>query len=146
MAAACGVNHHAPYLDDAVVRACWSVPAWVRSTPEHAKPLLRHAVADVAPARLIERRTKGDYTALAYRGLRQNAATLHDLFTDSRLGELGLIDDQAVRATVDMGAAGVRIRLGAFDTLVSAELWLRGQDHTAHCPLPPQGGNHASAS
>jgi asparagine synthase (glutamine-hydrolysing) len=115
LAAGCGVNHHAPYLDDAVVRACWSVPASMRTTPERSKPLLRHAVAGMVPSQLLERRTKGDYTALTYRGLRHNASVLRDLFTDSRLADLGLVNDHAVRATVDRGAAGVRIPLGASD-------------------------------
>ena len=125
MAAACGVNHHAPYLDDEVVRACWSVPAWVRTTPEHTKPLLAHAVCALVPRRLIGRSTKGDYTSLAYQGLRQHADTLTDLFTRSRLAELGLIDEAKILTELRRGIAGLPIPLGAFDAVLAAELWLR---------------------
>jgi asparagine synthase (glutamine-hydrolysing) len=131
MAAACGVNHHAPYLDDGVVRACWSVPAWVRTTPEQAKPLLAHAVRDLVPHRLVGRRTKGDYTELAYQGLRRHADALTDLFTRSRLAELGLVDEARVVAELRRGVAGLPIRLGAFDAVLATELWLRAPDATA---------------
>ena len=146
MAAACGVNHQTPYLDDAVVRACWSVPAWVRTTPERTKPLLARAMADVVPAGLANRQTKGDYTGLAYRGLRRNAAALHELFGGSVLGDLGLIDELAVRTTIDQAAAGVSIRLGAFDTLVSTELWLRAHSSTPAITLPREGRDRAGTS
>jgi asparagine synthase (glutamine-hydrolysing) len=59
-AARLGVNHHAPYLDDEVVRSCWSVAAWVRTTPERAKPLLAEAVANLVSASIVRRTTKGD--------------------------------------------------------------------------------------
>ncbi len=126
LAAANGVNHHAPYLDDDVVRACWSAPAWVRTTPEQAKPLIQRAAVGLVPAELANRRTKGDYSALAYQGIRRNADVLHELFTGSRLGALGLVDEVAVRWSVDQGTAGLPVGLGALDALVSTEVWLRG--------------------
>ncbi|PWK83217.1 asparagine synthase (glutamine-hydrolysing) [Lentzea atacamensis] len=143
LAASCGVNYQTPFLDDEVVRACWSVPAWVRTTPATPKPLLQHAVRGVVPDVLLDRRTKGDYTSLSYKGLRSNAAMLDDLFTRSRLGELGLIDDQALRRVVRQGAAGVPIRLGAFDVLVSTELWLRGQDKPSTTRTTDKGAERA---
>ncbi|MDX3000748.1 albusnodin/ikarugamycin family macrolactam cyclase [Kribbella solani] len=125
LAAEAGVNHHAPYLDDDVVRACWSVPAWRRSTPETAKPLLRHAFTGCVPDTVLNRSTKGDYTATSYLGLRQNADILTDVFTGSRMAASGLIDEGKVRAEIRRGAAGLPIRLAAFDSVLGTELWLR---------------------
>lgn len=107
-----------PYLDDGVMRACWSVPASVRTTPDRAKPLLRCAVNGLVPATILDRSTKGDYTALSYRGLCANVDALDDLLSSSRLGELRLIDTDAVRAELHKGASGVSIRLGAFDAVI----------------------------
>jgi len=125
LAAECGISLQSPYLDDGVVRACWSVPASVRTSPGQAKPLLRQAVSELVPASIVERRTKGDYTALSYRGLRRNVDAIDDVLRSSRLAELGLIDADAVRAELHKGASGLAIRLGAFDTVLGAELWLR---------------------
>ncbi|KJK50444.1 hypothetical protein UK23_10640 [Lentzea aerocolonigenes] len=139
-AARLGVNHHAPYLDNEVIRSCWSAAAWIRTTPERAKPLLAEAVADLVPASLVQRTTKGDYSGLAYRGLKRNADFLHDLFTNSELAACGLVDEEAVRWTIDTGVAGLSIPLGAFDELVSTELWLRAQrSRPASQPRPKEG-------
>lgn len=128
LAASCGVTLQSPYLDDGVVRACWSVPAFVRTTPDLPKPLLRSAVDGLVPSGIVDRRTKGNYTALSYRGLQRNAAELDHLLAFSRLGALGLIDIRAVRAELRKGAAGIPIRLGAFDAVVGMELWLRSAE------------------
>ncbi|WP_109508927.1 albusnodin/ikarugamycin family macrolactam cyclase [Nocardioides speluncae] len=120
-----GVSHHAPFLDNEVVRACWSVPAAQRTSPYEAKPLLRNAAHGLVPDVVLDRRDKGDYTRLHYQGLRANWGTIHDLLSSSRLAELGLIDAVAVRETLHRGVAGVPIRLGAFDTVLATELWLR---------------------
>src|SRR5579884_127427 len=131
MARSCGVNLHAPYLDDGVVRAAWSVPAWVRTDPERYKPLLAAAVRNLVPGRLLNRCTKGDYTQLAYLGLRENADALTDLLTHSRLGGLGLLDERKVVAELRRAGAGLPIRLGTFDAVIGMELWLRSLDTTA---------------
>lgn len=143
LAAACGVTVQSPYLDDGVLRACWSVPASVRTTPEQPKPLLRHAVDGLVPASVVDRRTKGDYTALSYRGLHRNADAIDDLLASSRLGTLGLIDAQAVRAELGKGAAGVPIRLGAFDTVIGVELWLRSTEVDTQVTPIATGGSRA---
>ncbi|WP_245556284.1 albusnodin/ikarugamycin family macrolactam cyclase [Actinopolyspora mortivallis] len=128
MAAQWSVNHHAPYLDDGVVRACWAVPAWRRTTPEQAKPLLRHAMYGTVPASVLERRTKGDYTTSAYQGLRANADTLRELIHNSRLAEVGILDRNTMRSALDRGINGHSIRLAAFDAVIGTELWLRANE------------------
>jgi asparagine synthase (glutamine-hydrolysing) len=143
LAEECGISLQSPYLDDSVMRACWSVPASVRTTPDRAKPLLRCAVDGLVPATILDRNTKGDYTALSYRGLRANVDALDDLLSSSRLGELGLIDIDTVRAELHKGASGVSIRLGAFDAVVGTELWLQS---TSDSPTPTQTGGQSALS
>lgn len=146
MAVTLGVNHQSPFLDDEVVRACWSVPAWVRTTPQRAKPLLGVAMDGQVPVRLTERNTKGNYNAVAYRGLQRSGHVLREMFTGSRLADLGLVDEAAVRQTVEHGAAGVPVQLGALDALVSTELWLRSSATTPmNGESPERGGDRASA-
>lgn len=130
LAATQGINHQSPFLDDAVIRACWSIPAWHRTTPHQAKPLLVNAFTNLVPASVLRRSTKGDHTAYAYRGLATNAPELTRLFTDSCLAQVGLIEDSAVRAVISRARAGQAIPLGALDLLVTTELWLRGNSGT----------------
>lgn len=146
LAATLGVNHHAPYLDDEVVRACWSVPAWVRTTPHQAKPLAVRAASHLVPPQLAERQTKGDYSAVAYLGIQRNAGALWQMFTGSCLGALGLVDEAAVKTSIEQGAAGLPVRLGALDMLVSTEVWLRGWEARTRSKPDRRGGTHARAS
>lgn len=141
-----GVNVHAPFLDDGVIRACWSVASWVRTTPERSKPLLYEAMRDIVPDVVLRRRTKGNYTDLAYRGLRQHHDALRDLFTGSRLSGIGLIDEAAVCQELGRGATGLPVRLGAFDLLVGTEIWLRSLDNNTVTTIVggPREGHSAS--
>jgi len=119
------VNHHAPYLDDGVVRACWSVPAWQRTSPIQVKPLLRRAMTGTVPAAVLDRTTKGDYTAPAYRGLRAHAGALRELISTSRLAAAGLFHRAELMAELDRGIRGHSIRLAALDAVIGTEVWLR---------------------
>ncbi|MGH8904431.1 MAG: albusnodin/ikarugamycin family macrolactam cyclase [Egibacteraceae bacterium] len=120
-----GVPLHNPYLDSAVVRACLSVPATARTSPLVAKPLLSRALAGLVPASVLQRSTKGDFTADDYLGIRANAAALHQLFHEPRLADLGLIEPHSMHQVIDMAAAGLQVPLAAFERAVAAEVWLR---------------------
>lgn len=119
------VSLHNPFLDAAVVDACLSVPAEERTSPWVPKPLLQAALARDVPPFVFTRRTKGDFTADEYLGIRTNAAQLRDLFSPSRLTEFVLVQDVAVRDVIDQAVAGFPVDLPAFDALVATEAWLR---------------------
>lgn len=120
-----GVSLHNPFLDGAVVDACLSVPAGERTSPLVPKPLLQAALARDVPPFVYARRTKGDFTADEYIGIRANAAELREIFGSSRLAELGLVRDVAVREVIDQAVAGFRFDLPSFDALIATEAWLR---------------------
>jgi asparagine synthase (glutamine-hydrolysing) len=126
-----GVAVHAPFLDGAVVRAALAVPASRRADPRSSKPLLARALAETVPAAVFARRTKGDYTAEEYRGVRRSARTLLDLLSHSRLADLGVIEPGPVRDMVYRWLAGAPVPLGSLSQLIATELWLRESDCAA---------------
>ncbi|MGH3280307.1 MAG: asparagine synthase-related protein [Trebonia sp.] len=123
-----GVVAHAPFLDDAVIRAALSVPAHLRAHPQAYKPLLGAALSGVVPARVLARRTKGDYAAEDYVGARAAASWLRMLLHDSRLAALGVIEPAAVADAIDRMIAGLAVPLGPLSTLLATEEWLRDRD------------------
>lgn len=134
---AAGVRVHAPFLDDAVVRACLAVPPDARVDPGTSKPLLAAALRDLVPPEVFLRRTKGDYSAEEYHGARAVAARLHRLVDDSLLAEMGVVEPAPVRACLDRLLAGAPVPLGAMGQFVATELWLRDLDgarDAAHSP------------
>ncbi|GAA2112112.1 albusnodin/ikarugamycin family macrolactam cyclase [Streptomyces synnematoformans] len=122
---AVGLPHHAPFLDNNVVRAAMAIPVHARASTRVQKPLLGTALAGPVPDWLLTRRTKGAYDGNAFTGLRRNADILRTLLRGSELATEGWIDARAAVAELDRLAAGAPGRLAALEALIAAELWLR---------------------
>lgn len=120
-----GVWPQTPFLDDDVVRACLTLPAWRRADPRVYKPLLRSALAELVPAPVLERGTKGNYSAEDFRGARLASADLRRRIAELTLADLGVVDQRALQASVSRALDGLPTPFGAFNRLLGAELWLR---------------------
>lgn len=129
LATALGLDTQAPFLDSAVIRAALSVPAPVRASPWAYKPLLGAALGGLVPAEVLARRTKGDYAAEDYAGVRAALPTLRAQLRDSRLASLGVIEPAAVMDALNLMAAGVAVPLGPLNTLLATESWLRSREN-----------------
>jgi asparagine synthase (glutamine-hydrolysing) len=136
LAAAWGIALHAPFLDDAVIRACAALAVTQRTTAYEAKPLLRRALAGAVPAEFLDRRSKGDYTASEYAGLRDASPTLRALLREPLLADLGLIEPRPLFAALDDAVDGRAAPLGALGDVIATELWLRAQHATDHTLWP----------
>lgn len=119
-----GVDWEAPLLDDRVVEETLSVRIEDRAGRGLYKPVLVEAMRGVLPEAILARRTKGEYSAEAYDGLRRNRRMLVGMCEDLALGRLGLVDHRLLRAaTLDPGAKiGQLIHL---ENTLSCENWLR---------------------
>ncbi len=119
-----GVPAAFPFFDRAVLEAALAVRPWERTDPWQPKPLLRAALANTVPARLLARRTKAHYNDDIYRGWTANRHRLADLFADSRLAEFGLIDTDVLHHCLrSFGPSGLA---PAFVTdSIACEVWLR---------------------
>lgn len=123
-----GVAIHAPYLDDDVVRACLRVSARHRASPVAPKTLLRQALRQEVPARVLDRRTKGDYTAEAHLGVRAAAPALAALLAAPASADLGIIEPAPVREVLELARLGLPVPWAAFNRLLAIEVWLRAAD------------------
>nr|WP_280956881.1 asparagine synthase-related protein [Actinoalloteichus spitiensis] len=130
LAAQAGLAVESPWLDDAVVRACWSTPATRRTNAHQLKPLLATALRGVVPDIALTRSTKGAFTALHYEGLRHHHVQLLEMFTNSHSAALGLVDDNAVRKMLQHANSGRAVPLGHLDAVISLEAWLRSDGGT----------------
>lgn len=125
IAARLGVRVAVPFFDNQVVAACLAVPATDRASAFRAKPLLGEAFSGRLPGELYERRTKGDYGACEYHGVRRNAVRLRDLIRESRLADLGILQPHLVLAELDRAIGGGYTAMSGISDIVAAEVWLR---------------------
>ncbi|UNO38688.1 asparagine synthase-related protein [Streptomyces sp. MST-110588] len=113
-----------PFLDDRVADACLSVRPEERVTPWEFKPLIKAAMADVLPGELLRRRTKGDGSTIAAEGFERSRRELAELWENSRLAELGLIDPAPLRELFRRPYTA-RLHDGAMPVTLGCELWAR---------------------
>lgn len=119
-----GLPLAAPFLDDRVVEACLAVRLHERSSPWQFKPLIVEAMGDLVPASILERNTKGDFSADWHAGLRCARGQLATLLEDPVLGRLGLVDVDALRKAC-LGLYPYALDPVAIDRTLACEAWLR---------------------
>jgi asparagine synthase (glutamine-hydrolysing) len=122
-----GVSVSSPLLDDQVVNTCLSVKPEERITPWEFKPLIKAAMRPVMPPEILQRTTKSIGSMEAAIGLASNKQDILELWNDSRLGQLGLVDVEKLRMlTLNPTLPEVQKDDGAIlRCAIVGELWLR---------------------
>lgn len=120
----CGVTFEAPYVDDRVLQAAFSIRMEDRGKAGVNKPMLAAAMRGVVPQDVLERRDKSNGNRDMFASLRRNRRGLEELCTDPELARLGLVDADILREStlglhVDLSHV---VPLGA---TWAAERWLR---------------------
>jgi asparagine synthase (glutamine-hydrolysing) len=95
-----GVTTEAPLLDDQVVRAALAVDSAGCLSADRYKPALVEAMRGIVPEQNLGRRSKAEFSAEVYAGLREHRSELLELCEGMRLAELGLVNAGALRAVV----------------------------------------------
>ncbi|MEV0500672.1 asparagine synthase-related protein [Streptomyces spectabilis] len=119
-----GVTCEAPFLDDRVIEAALSVRIEDRLVSGDFKPVLRRAVRGLVPEEILARRSKGEFSAEAFQGMRRNRGDLLDLCDDLRLSRLDLVDPDALRAAL-LGPKTQSRQLVPYENTLACESWLR---------------------
>lgn len=119
------VREHAPFMDNGVLRACFSIPAHERVNPQVFKQFLRVALQDIVPVEVLSRTSKGGSGSFSYQSVRNAAPVLERLLQDSRLADFGVIEPAVIRATLRKAYAGGHVPWVSLDGWVASELWLR---------------------
>ncbi|MFJ4712635.1 asparagine synthase-related protein [Streptomyces sp. NPDC088785] len=119
---------HAPFLDNAVVRACQALPEALRVQPGARAVILRTVlegagVSDLPPGWGAPSHATAQ--AAARTGLRVSADHLISLFDTPLLAQTGLIEARTVRKALRAAADGEPLPLDGLADLVGLELWLR---------------------
>lgn len=116
----------APLLAQPVVERCLAVPSWLWCADGHDRVLARAAFADLLPAEVLKRRTKGGFDGFATRILNGARDEARALLLDGLLAKQGLLDrsgiEQALTRAAPVGDAdSIRLlRLAAVETWLTS--------------------------
>ncbi|MGH4007939.1 MAG: asparagine synthase-related protein [Pseudonocardiaceae bacterium] len=129
-----GLPLAAPFLDDRVIEACLATRLHERTTPWRFKPLIVEAMRDLVPASVLQRSTKGDFSADWHAGLRNARPHLASLLDDLELARLGLVDTDILRKAC-IGWYPYALSPVALDRTLACEAWLRAltPSISSHC-------------
>jgi asparagine synthase (glutamine-hydrolysing) len=119
-----GVEWDAPFLDDRVIDVALSVRVEDRIAPGRYKPVLTAAMRGTTPDVILDRRSKGEYSAEAFDGLRRNRQALLRLCDGLHLEALGLVDAGALRAALTRLGPEAR-HVNPLENTLACEAWLR---------------------
>lgn len=147
-AALYGVRTHAPFYDEAVLRAAFSIPGYERARPGTFKEIFRIAFKGLVPDLVLSRQTKSSYNAEFYEYLHEHMREFEGLLTNSRLADLGIIEPSAVRRSLADSMRGIEPSGTSLDMLVASERWLRrleSVDYSYH-PFPANAQQTSSQS
>lgn len=120
-----GIRFRHPFLDLRVVELMLSVRPRLRLRDGvlKGKPLLRRALRDYLPRAVVERTDAGEFSGyLRYVLLDRNRQQTRDLFEESRLADLGILDPHAMRAVLD---GETQTHINRLTLATGMELWLR---------------------
>ncbi len=124
VAAPHGVAHVHPFLGPRFVRLCLGIHGRFRQEPGAQKPLLTHAMRDVLPDLIRNRRSKGHYNAVVHLGLARNLPALEALIHRAPVDDLNVFDKEALIRSLQQAALGF-IPPGSLDKLHLTLSWLR---------------------
>ncbi len=96
---ACGAQRpmRMPLLSQPVVEACLRAPTWMWIAGGRNRAVARTAFADVLPADILNRRSKGTFMSYLGTVYRRNREQMRDYLLQGRLQERGLLDADALR-------------------------------------------------
>lgn len=132
-----------PFLDKDLTEYLFSIPREQTLQPGRRRVLMRRALVRIVPQEILERRRKAYQLHAPLKALSHASQHLMDLFQDSHLAAMSLIDAQLLRAAIAQLADGSAAGWQSIVRAIALELWFRAnqwsksnspsehQDHSA---------------
>lgn len=116
-----------PLLSQPVMEACLKVPSWMWIAGGRNRAVARDAFADVLPAEILHRRSKGTFVNYSGAVYRKNKQRIQEYLVAGQLAGHGLLDTDALRRFLDRGPAPRDDAFMRIFDLCAVENWVRHQ-------------------
>ena len=129
-----------PYMHRPLIEFLQAIPFDQLLRPGQNRSLMRRALRDLVPEKVLQRKTKGDPTEGLARAVARECSMLRVLFADSRVCAYGFMDKAPLLSAIDRAKNGLEVYAGALLTTISLEFWLRALESR------PAANNYATLS
>jgi asparagine synthase (glutamine-hydrolysing) len=129
-----------PYMHRPLIEFLQAIPFEQLLRPGENRSLMRRALRDVVPGKILRRKTKGDPSEGLARAIARECSALRSLFSDSRVCAYGFMDKAPLLAAIERAKHGLEVYAGALLTTILLEFWLRALESR------PAAKNYAAES
>ena len=117
------VSH--PYLHRPLVEFLQAIPFEQRVRPGETRSLMRRALRDLLPEKILARQGKKGPTEALFRAVGREWPQLQPIFKNARVCDGGYMDATALHATLERARHGCETHSFAVIQTISLEFWLR---------------------
>lgn len=118
-----------PFLHRPLVEFVMNVPIAQKLRPDETRSLMRRALKDLLPKRILERRNKGTTGEALCRGLASEWSNIRPLLDDSRLEHRGYVNVTMLIEALDRARHGIEFNISGLLQALALEVWLRSLEH-----------------
>ncbi|HSD45841.1 MAG TPA: asparagine synthase-related protein, partial [Pyrinomonadaceae bacterium] len=129
-----------PYMHRPLIEFLQAIPFEQLLRPGENRSLMRRALRDLVPDKILRRKTKGNPSEGLARAMAREYSAFRSFVTDSRVCAYGFMDELPLRAAIERAKNGLEPYAGALLTTISLEFWLRALESR------PAAKNYATLS
>ena len=118
-----------PFLHRPLVEFLMNVPIAQKLRPDETRSLMRRALKDLLPQKILERRSKGTTGEALCRGLANEWQRIKPLLADSRLAQRGYVDARELVQALDRARHGMEFNISSLLQALALEVWLRSLEY-----------------
>lgn len=124
-----GIESRSPLLYQPLVEFSFAIPFEQKLRPGEVRSLMRRALRNDLPEKILTRPGKGEISEAMHKGLLRQSSRVDSLLADPLICSLGYVDRARLRSAVSMAKHGARLNVGALLKTISLEIWLQSIQH-----------------
>lgn len=118
-----------PFLHRPLVEFMLNVPLVHKFHLDETRILLRKALKNILPDKILHRQTKGSVSETICRGVAREWPAIKSLLEGGRVFSRGYIDHSTLITALDKARHGMELELSAFSKVIALEIWLRSIEY-----------------
>lgn len=118
-----------PFLHRPLVEFLMSIPFEQKLRRDETRSLMRRALKDILPPRVLNRQNKGVVGETFCRGLADQWPVLEPMLAGARVCQRGYVDAKLFRSALDLARHGRKIETSTLLKTIAIEIWLRSLEY-----------------